>query len=79
MAKRKVPLGNKLARLRKAKGWTMYEACKETRSVKRESLLRMETGRTDPEKVLVGTAIQLIELYHPNLELEDFRNGEKDD
>lgn len=72
MSNSKSQLGKKLSRLRKAKGWTVYQACNETQSIKRESMIRMESGRTDPEKVLVGTMIQLIEMYWPDLGVEDF-------
>jgi len=65
-------LGDKLKRLREDRGWTRYEACERTKGVmKWESLTRLEEGRTDPSRLLIKTAIALIDIYYPDLELTD--------
>ena len=72
MPKRKQRLGRKLTSLRTKKGWTIFKACSQTHSVGRESLARIEDGTTRPERLRVETMLQIIDLYWPNILLEDF-------
>lgn len=65
-------LGLKLARLRHKKNLTVHGACAKMNTVKRESLYRLEEGRTDPEKLLVLTMLELIHFYWPDLKIHDF-------
>jgi len=65
-------LGLKLARLRRKKNLTVHGVCAKTQNVKRESLYRLEEGRTDPEKLLVLTMLELIHFYWPDLKIRDF-------
>lgn len=71
MAKSTNRFGRQLARLRKARGWSIYEACNQTETIKRESLIRLESGRTDPKKILVRTMIELVDLYWPDVDISD--------
>lgn len=67
-------LGAKLREAREKRGWTLHMACEGTRGrVGWESLARLESGRTqDPRKITIRTAMALIELYWPDIQLEDF-------
>ena len=62
----------KLTRLREAEGWTVCKACENTTSIKREMWSRLESGRSDPEKIQSSTMVQLIDLFYPKLNVRDF-------
>lgn len=35
-------------------------------------MIRLENGRTDPEKCQFATAIQIIEIFFPSIQIQDF-------
>ena len=69
-------LGEKVRQARERKGWSVYAACEKMPSVGRESLARIESGRTDPTRLQFQTALELIELFWPELDIEDFADEE---
>jgi hypothetical protein len=72
MAKSTNRFGKKLEKARTKRGLSIYQACMKSGSLKRESLHRLETGRTDPEKVLVRTMLEIVHLYWPDIQSSDF-------
>ncbi len=63
---------DQLRKSRERRSWSVGEAASKTESVGRESLLRLENGQADPSRVTVRTAIELIDLYWPDLDLDHF-------
>jgi transcriptional regulator with XRE-family HTH domain len=74
MAKSKNRFGKKLTKIRNKRGWSVYQACTMTNGLKRESLSRLEDGRTDPEKATVKTMFEIVHLYRPDIAIGDFTN-----
>ena len=73
MAKTKTTtLGRKLTKSREKRGWSIHAACAQTKTVKYESLSRLEKGRTNGDRVPMATAMQLIDLYWPEIKIKDF-------
>lgn len=71
MANKISPFSKKLIRAREKRNWTVYAAATEA-GVGRESLLRLEDGRTDPEKAPIGTVMPVVGLYWPDIQLSDW-------
>ena len=72
-------LGDRLRELRELKNMSLDAVCKQTGfQVKRESLLRLEEGRTDPSKLNAKTMLALLDFYYPELDLNLFTSDYKD-
>jgi len=69
-------LANKLIRVRESRKWTVYEACKRSHFLLPNTLVTLE-GR-NPHRPSAGegctlrTALDIIELYWPDVALRDF-------
>ncbi len=69
----------KLERARKARGWSIQETARRA-GVSWQSLKNLETenGDTrpgDPDKATGATMVALLEVFHPELKLQDFVPG----
>lgn len=65
-------LAKKLIEAREKRGWTIYAAAQNARSVKRETLTRLEQGKSRPENIPVINVIDIIDIYWPDIQLRDF-------
>jgi len=61
----------KLVRAREERRWSINEAARRA-GIHRFALEKLETGRTEPSKVSVTTAVALCTLYPGEIFLEDF-------
>lgn len=60
-----------IIKAREKRGWTVYEACRRG-GIGRQCLVNLEEGPTKPQDVKAGTMLRLLELYWPDVSLEDF-------
>lgn len=65
-------LGEKLIRAREKRGWTVYAACQNSSNLKQQSLINIESDWAEPEKLSVGTMLDIIDTFWPDVELKDF-------
>jgi transcriptional regulator with XRE-family HTH domain len=66
------PLGPRLKKLRKAKGWTLYRATRDLDGVTPQQLQNLEDGLTPPWNVRCKTMFALVKQY-TGLKIGDFR------
>lgn len=69
-----------LTTARERRGWSFHEAAAHMNGVTEQQLRNLErigsTRKTEPLNVRLGTALEILRVYHPDVSLDDFA-GEK--
>lgn len=64
-----------LTEAREKRGWTFHRAAQEMRGVTEQQLRNLEgigaQRVTDPLNARLGTVIEILRVYHPDVDLDD--------
>ena len=66
--------GEILVAVREERGWSTTQAAKRA-GLGDQQLRNLESGKTPPDQVKVGTLLALVELYWPDLSLVELLPG----
>ena len=68
----KIKLHHRLRRALEKRGWSVGFAASRTIDVGRQTLTNLVSGKTEPGKCQVSTALQIVNLLYPDVTLADF-------